>query len=99
MTRFASTSLIATLLLATSALAQSGPPLAAKNLQYASPGQVVSIPAAAAPQGIKVGGSFNLVDADDRKVTGTGTVSGTFRDGSNTGPITGWSIKVDTVKR
>jgi hypothetical protein len=91
--------LIGALMSAIPALAQSGPPLSAKNLQYANPGEIVAIPAAAAPQGIKVGDQFNLVDADNRRIIGTGTVSGTFRDGGNTGPITAWSIKVDTLKR
>lgn len=90
---------IAFLFSVTAAIAQGGAPLKAKNLEYARAGEAIIIPAAEAPQGIKVGDKFNLVDASKAKITGTGTVSGPLRKGSNTGEITGWSITVDTIKK
>jgi hypothetical protein len=81
------------------ALAQSGTPLNAKNLQWAKIGEIVVIPVKDAPAGIKVGDKFQLVDADNAKITGTGTVANTSNQGSATGPITAWNIKVDTIKK
>ncbi len=84
-------------LLSTGALAQSGDPLPVANLQWARTGEVVVLPVEQAPADIKLGDQFFLVDASNKDITGTGTVSGTSRDGSDTGPIKGWMIKVDTL--
>ncbi|MGE0421734.1 MAG: hypothetical protein AB7O88_05700 [Reyranellaceae bacterium] len=81
------------------ALAQSDKPLKAKNLQWEKVGEIVVIPVADAPEGIKVGDKFMLVDASNHKIAGTGTIANTARKGSNSGPITAWNIKVDSIKK
>lgn len=90
-------------LVSTGAIAQSGEPLAVKNLQYVTGKvdrpEVVILPADQAPADIKIGNKYYLVDIDDDKVTGTGTVSNTGREGNNNGPITIWLITVDTVEK
>ncbi len=90
-------SIVVAVALAGSATLAVADPLPAKNLQWAQTGEIVIIPAAEAPEGIAEGDTFELVDAGNAKVTGTGTVVGTVRDGGNDGPITGWRIRVDSV--
>ena len=84
-------------LLSTGAFAQSGEPLSVANLQWARIGELVVLPIEQAPPDIKVGDSFFLVDASNAEITGTGTVSVASRQGGDTGPITGWNIRVDTL--
>lgn len=85
-------------LLSTDAIAQSGEPLSVANLQWARIGEVVVIPVDQAPPDIKVGDKFFLVDASNKEITGTGTVSVASTQGSATGPITSWNIRVDTLE-
>ena len=99
MHRTATALLLAATLLASPALAENAKPLPAKNLQWAKPGESVIIGLKDVPDGIKIGDAFALFDPSDKKITGTGKVVGTVRDGSSTGPITAWRIQVDTIKK